>query len=257
MVTLGELEMTRFSRRKFFRAAAVSPVAFQLAGANASRAVAVDRKRVRAKACIFLHITGGPAQQETFDMKPKATGHPRGEFDPIQSVVPGMDVCEFLPHTAKVTNHLAVIRSMHHDQTFHGAGTHLNLTGFPHQPRSPTPEFYLDRRDSPSIGAVLQHLHHEPGELPASVHLPFWIQQGNVGRFAGQDAGFLGRRDDPLRIFYETKEELPGELPSSFQLPPDLPTDRLNQRQNLLTELGHTCVDRGFPHWRRDRQRAL
>lgn len=246
-------DIRQLARRDALRWMGLSPLAFQLSGTTTS---ADDR--ASARACIFLHMTGGPAQQETFDMKPDATGHARGEFNPIRSSVPGLDVCEFMPHTTRVAQHLAVIRSMHHDSTFHGAGTHLNLTGFPHHTRTPTPEFYLDRRDAPSIGAVIQHLHGRRTGLPAAVQLPYWIQQGNVGRFAGQDAGFLGRQCDPLRVFYESKEDLPGQFPPAFQLHGDVAASRLADRSRLLDGLNAEAIyDRDLPQWRRDRERAL
>ena len=135
------------SRRQAIRTGAgLAPLAFLANDASG----ATLQPKATARACIFLHITGGPAQQETFDMKPKATGAARGEFDPIASRVPGIDVCEFMPKTASLTHHLSIIRSMHHDQTFHGGGTHYNLTGRPHQPRTPQPEYYLDSRDAPA-----------------------------------------------------------------------------------------------------------
>ena len=181
------------TRRAAIRGAAgLSPLAFLAAHADAQPA----RPTATARACSFLHITGGPAQQETFDMKPRAPGAARGEFGPIASQVTGIGGCGFMPRTGRLTQHLAIIRSMHHDQTFHGGGTHYNLTGHPHQPRTPQPEYYLDSRDAPSIGAVFQQLTGDQAGLPAAVHLPFWIQQGNIGRFAGQAAGFLGRRFD-------------------------------------------------------------
>ena len=258
MLQISDTDVRRFSRRGFTRAGALSSLAF-LAHTQADEpSLPFMNDRGTARACIFLHITGGPAQQETFDMKPNATGAARGEFNPIHSNVPGIDVCEWMPRTARVTQHLAVIRSMHHDQTFHGAGTHLNLTGLPHQPRNPTPEFYLDRRDAPGIGAVIRQLSGERRGLPAAVQLPYWIQQGNVGRFAGQDAGFLGRQFDPLQMFYPGKDELPGELPSSFRLPLDVDAARLDRRQQLLNSMAHDQrIEPSHSSWQRDRKRAL
>lgn len=187
-----------------------------------------------AKACILLYMTGGPAQQETFDMKPEAAEAPRGEFRPISTSVPGIHICELLPLLARNAHRFALIRSMHHDQTFHGGGSHYNLTGFPLPPRDPTPEFYLDRRDSPSIGAVIQQLRGTPSGLPAAVQLPWWVGHGFVERFAGQHAGFLGPQCDPLRVFYEDKNDLPGTLPASFRLPEGVSADRLAQRFQVL-----------------------
>ena len=256
MPCLHYIDPGRLTRRSLVGSAALSPLAF-LAGRPTSVA-ASDLPTGSARACIFLHITGGPAQQETFDMKPNATGAARGEFNPISSRVPGIDVCELMPRTSQLTGHLSIIRSLHHDQTFHGGGTHYNLTGFPHHRRTPQPEYYLDSRDAPSIGAVFQQLEGFRTGLPASVQLPYWIQQGNIGRFAGQDAGFLGRSFDPLRVFYESKDELPGTLPRSFRLPDDISLRRLDRRTRLLNRLDHgRSLSTSPPGWQRDRERAL
>jgi hypothetical protein len=182
----------------------------------------------------LLYMTGGPAQQETFDMKPDAAEAPRGEFKPIATSVPGTQICEHLPLLAKNAHRYSIIRSMHHDSTFHGAGSHYNLTGFPHAPREPTPEFYIDRRDAPSVGAVLQQLRGSKKGFPAAVQLPWWVGHGLIERFAGQHAGFLGPQYDPLRVLFEDKRELPGTLPSSFRLPHDVSNQRLAQRMQLL-----------------------
>ena len=65
-------------------------------------------------------MLGGPAQHETFDMKPEAAVGIRGEFSPIATAVPGLHVCEHLPRLARLAQHYTVIRSVHHDATFHG-----------------------------------------------------------------------------------------------------------------------------------------
>ena len=83
---------------------------------------AESRPAAKAKACILLYMTGGPAQQETFDMKPDAPEAPRGEFRPIATSVSGTQICELLPQLARNAHRYAIIRSMHHDQTFHGGG---------------------------------------------------------------------------------------------------------------------------------------
>jgi len=253
------IDITQLTRRSLVRRGALAPLAFL--AASPSSAGSQKLAAGSARACIFLHITGGPAQQETFDMKPNATGAARGEFNPIASHVPGIDVCELMPRTAQITRHLSIIRSLHHDQTFHGAGTHYNLTGFPHHRRTPQPEYYLDSRDAPSIGAVFQQLQGFQAGLPASVQLPYWIQQGAMGRFAGQDAGFLGRRFDPLRVFHEAKDDLPGRLPESFRLPGEVSVQRLDRRTRLLGQLnrlgpGHMLAP-SQSGWHRQREQAL
>ncbi len=142
-----------------------------------------------------------------------------------------------MPLLAQQAHRYTIIRSTHHDQTFHGAGSHYSLTGFPQAQREPTPEFYLDRRDSPSIGAVLQQLRGDRNGLPSAVQLPWWVGHGFVERFAGQHAGFLGPSYDPLKIFYEEKKELPGNLPTSHRLQAEISAHRLSQRLHLLESM--------------------
>ena len=84
--------------------------------------------RPRAKACIFLFMWGGPAHQDTWDMKPLAPAEYRGEFQPIQTRVPGLQICEHLPKLAARADKLAIIRSMTHDDVDHTSATHYPLT---------------------------------------------------------------------------------------------------------------------------------
>jgi hypothetical protein len=78
--------------------------------------------------------------------------------------------------------------------------------------------------------------------LPAAVQLPWWVGHGFVERFAGQHAGNLGARYDPLRVLFHDKQELPGKLPAAFHLPEGLPAERLAQRVQLLKSIAQTDV---------------
>ena len=242
MGMLTRKQVSKLRRRAFVQAGGISALGMSLPGLFQSRQTVQAASSVTpsAKACIMLYMTGGPAQQETFDMKPEAPEAPRGIFRPIPTNVPGIDICELLPMMARTAHRYTIIRSTHHDQTFHGAGTHLNVTGFPHAPREPTPEYYIDRRDAPSIGAVIQQLRGSRNSLPAAVQLPYWIEQGSP--FAGQHAGFLGLKYDPHLMVYKEKDELPGTLPTTYRLPDSVPQDRLSRRTQLLQS-----IDRGDP----------
>src|SRR5262245_60048163 len=84
--------------------------------------------KVSHKAVIQIFLSGGPSQIDTYDMKPDAPAEFRGEFKPIQTNVPGIDVCELLPLQAKIMDRLAVVRNM----SFTGDHDYrLFLTGFP------------------------------------------------------------------------------------------------------------------------------
>src|SRR6266404_248484 len=102
------------SRRQVLQAGALS--LFGLGLPNLINARGSDsRKRPRGRACILLFMWGGPAQQDTWDMKPDAPAEYRGEFRPISTSVPGVRICEHLPRLAQRAHKLALIRSMTHN----------------------------------------------------------------------------------------------------------------------------------------------
>ena len=82
----------------------------------------------RAKSCILLFMWGGPAHQDTWDLKPLAPAEVRGEFRPISTKVPGIQICEHFPQLAQRTDRLAIVRSMTHTDVDHLTGTHYLLT---------------------------------------------------------------------------------------------------------------------------------
>ena len=91
------------NRRVFLRAGLLAPIGLGLADAIRLRSVAqaAPQRANSAKACILLYMTGGPAQHETFDPKPNAPEGIRGEFRPIATNVPGIQICEHLPLLAQ------------------------------------------------------------------------------------------------------------------------------------------------------------
>src|SRR5208337_910927 len=66
------------------------------------------RSGARAKACIVLFMWGGPAQQDTWDLKPEAPVEYRGEFKPIKTSVNGIHICEHFPRLARRAGDLAL-----------------------------------------------------------------------------------------------------------------------------------------------------
>lgn len=67
----------------------------------------------RQKAAIMIFLSGGPSHLDTYDMKPDLGDDYRGEFKPIQTAVPGMEICELLPLQAKIADKIAVLRGVH------------------------------------------------------------------------------------------------------------------------------------------------
>src|SRR5579862_512047 len=106
------------------------------AGTKAANPVPPADSFGRARSCILLFMWGGPAHQDTWDLKPEAPAEIRGEFKPISTVVPGIDVCEHFPLLARRTDKLAIVRSMTHADVNHTTATHYLLTGQPSPPLS-------------------------------------------------------------------------------------------------------------------------
>ncbi len=115
-------------------------------------------------AVIFIWLPGGPPHQDTFDMKPDAPAEYRGEFKPIRTNVPGLDICEHMPKLAHVADKFTIIRSIAHTFADHGGGHKKFLTG-----RDPLqPAGFVN--DYPMVGSMAAKLlgQKTPG-LPAYV----------------------------------------------------------------------------------------
>jgi hypothetical protein len=179
-----------------------------------------DRWRMRASAAaggaasdtsvIFLWLPGGPPHLETYDMKPDAPIEYRGEFKPIRTAVPGLDVCELLPLHAKLADKFNIIRSIAHDFADHGGGHKRFMTG--RIPKSPV-EFV---NDSPAVGSVVAKMRER-----RRIGLPNYIAGTDPGR-VGVDvfsfgAAYLGPAYVPFTVAGDpssTEFRVPNLLPA-------------------------------------------
>ncbi len=229
-MNLTQEAAAHFSRRTLLRIAPASLVALSAQADTPARGKS-------GRSLILLYMTGGPAQQETFDPKPDAPDSTRGEFKPIATSVPGIQICEHLPLIAKQAHRYAIIRSTWHGSDTHGVGVHYNLTGLKHAPRSGG-EPQVDRRDPPCIGSVIRQLRGDRNGLPGAVQLPRQVGDQNNAYWGGQHAGFLGPKFDPLFLHDETW--LPGDPIPGFAPSADVTPDRQTARANLLGALQAT-----------------
>ncbi len=221
------------NRRLFLQAGLFAPLGLGLGQGMwlQSMARASGGRGGAAKACILLYMTGGPSQHETFDPKPDAPDGIRGEYHPIATSVPGMQICELLPMMSQQAHRYAVLRSVYHGSDTHGVGVHYNFTGLRHAPRQQG-EPQLDRRDPPCMGSVVRQLRGDRNGLPAAVQLPRPVGDQNNAMWGGQHAGYLGPRFDPLFLFDETWR--PGDPMPGFIAPQGVDTQRQAGRARLL-----------------------
>lgn len=188
----------------------------------------------RAKACIFLFMWGGPAQQETWDLKPEAPENIRGEFRPIETNVPGIWISEHFPLLSKQAHRLAIIRSMHHGDVNHTTATHDLLTGRPIPRPGGGPMF----EDWPHYGAVMAHLNagKESTPLPPFVQM-MPVSTDGAPRFVesshGQGAGWLGPALNPFTMDQDLNR-IAADSAVAMSLPADVQPGRLEDRRRLL-----------------------
>lgn len=228
-------DVSKLSRRTLLQVGTLATVGLDLPGLIAAQGAGYAAgPHAKAKSCILLFGTGGPAQQETFDPKPDAFSENRGPYDPISTSVPGTQICELLPRLAKLADRYAILRSTYHNSNTHGVGVHWNLTGQKHAPRT-NGEPQMSRSDPPSVGGAVRQLRGDRNDLPAAVHLPVRIGDQNNFQWGGQNAGYLGPDFDPLMLIDE--HWTPGTLPPAFLPPEEITLDRLGERANLLAQL--------------------
>ncbi len=192
------------------------------------------RDRGRARACIVIYLFGGPSQLETFDLKPDAPAHFRGEFRPIATNVPGIRICEHLPRLAQRADKYCLLRSMQHEHPRHGWGLYYMLTGHRHNrpdlDAPPTPD------DFPGLGALVNKLKPPYRDLPTAVTLPRWNRFLDLPNdYAGEKAGFLGSAFDPWLVQAEAGGQ--SFRLDALSLPNDIPVGRLHERRDLLAAL--------------------
>src|SRR5205085_3818863 len=114
----------------------------------------------RARNVFFLWLQGGPPQHETFDPKPEAPAEIRGEFNPIATNVPGIQICELLPRTAAIVDKLAIVRSLCTHTDLHDASGYWVLTGY--QYKGQQSREITRATDWPYLGSVLKMLAPSP-----------------------------------------------------------------------------------------------
>jgi hypothetical protein len=152
----------------------------------------------RDTACILIWLDGGPSQLETYDPKPEAPSEYRGPFGVTRTKVPGIVLCDQLPHHARHADKMVFVRSVHHDNGDHFAGAHWMLTGRFGSNAANLPQKY------PSAGSYVARVRgaNRPG-LPAYVGLP---AAQSVYLFPGyMGPAYLGSTYAPFDVDRETK----------------------------------------------------
>jgi hypothetical protein len=204
------------SRRGFLQLGSLAIGGLSLAEVLRGRAAAsprapAGRQANREKSVIMIWMRGGPSHIDSFDMKPAAPPEIRGEFNPISTNVPGIQVCEYLPKHAAMMDRLAIVRGIRSidigDHT-----PHYILTGFP------------ERGKRPVLGSIVSRLRPRSDGLPPYVSLSY----DPPGLYDNEGPTYAGPAHRPF---------VPqGQGLENLRLAKEVSLDRLGDRRQLLQQ---------------------
>jgi hypothetical protein len=214
----------------------------------------IDTKR----RVIFIFLSGGIAQHESFDPKPEASEGIRGEFGSIATRFGGgLRITEHLPKLAEISHLWSMVRSLTHGTNDHSFGHHVMLTGRSTMPAGFNPN-QPSTTDEPSIASIVGAVVRSRNNLPPAVVLPEKLVHRTGRVIPGQFGGRMGTRHDPwfleLSPFdpnsygaypqfgfdHQNKPQKSVERafePLSLSLPAELSASRLDGRLGLLSDI--------------------
>jgi hypothetical protein len=207
----------RFSRRSALQIGALGSLGLSLPGMLELDA-AEDSPTIGRNA-IFIFLTGGQSHIDTWDLKPDA-GEMRGEFDSIETAVPGYRVCEHMPHLAKQVDKFSVLRSVSHSQGAHSPGQRYLQTG---NRKIPSLEY-------PDYGAVVAKEHRAPKGIPSYALLP-----GGGSNSATYSSGYLGVAHGPFTALGDPNDK--NYSVRALATPEGSTLDELENRRRLLSRV--------------------
>jgi Protein of unknown function (DUF1501) len=170
----------------------------------------------RAKSAIFINLGGGPSHMDMFDLKPDAPAEFRGEFNPIKTNVPGVEISEHLPQLAQCADKYAILRGVSHTLAAHELGTKYMNSG-----NRPLPSL-----EFPGFGSVVSKELPSPSDLPSFVAIPNTPQR----------AGYLGVQYAPLSTNASPQPGRPFSV-RGISLGRGLTVTDLEKRHELLHDL--------------------
>jgi hypothetical protein len=187
------------------------------------RAVASDTA-ARKTSCILVWLDGGPSHFETFDPKPQAAAEIRGEFQTIQTKIPGFFFSENMRRLAAISDKLSIVRSVRHEQNNHGAGNHYMMTGAPTRIPVSCGAFVSFH---PSMGSVVSAERGAPPGLPPYFSLPDMTRSGGPNFLGARHAPFVVG-DDPNQEAFRVRD---------VTIPKDVADGRALGRRELRNQM--------------------
>ena len=213
MTSVPSLPMKNLSRRQMLKAGVLG-TEFSLS--SYLRAQAESGRSDDGRSAVLVFLGGGPSHQDTLDLKPKAPAEYRGQFRPVATSVPGVEICEHLPRLARRADRYAIVRGITHNLAAHGLGTRYVMTG-----NRPTPVLKY-----PMFGSVVSH------EFPAAEDLPSFV---SIDRPV-EGPGYLGPEYGPLSTGEKPRYGQPFRV-RGITLGDGLTVEKYQSRRSLLADI--------------------
>lgn len=274
----------KLCRRSALQAGGIGLLGLGMNHVDALRAADMTtfRGKQSARCVIYIFLSGGLSQHDSFDMKPDAPDNIRGEFLPIATKTPGIEICEHLPLLALRSHLWSVCRSLSHPTNDHSAGHMMMLTGKTPLPAGFDPAL-PKRSDWPSIASVVRAVTRPRNNLPPAAVIPERLVHTTRRVLPGQFGGLMGSHRDPWFIdaspfdaycygaypeFAFDHQDRPGIFSGNrpFQipdliLPAELSLDRFDKRVDLLQSIENQREDleraASIESFDRSRERAI
>jgi hypothetical protein len=209
----------RLSRRSFLHVGALALGGLTMGDVLRLRAASAGQRRQKSVVMIFL--SGGPSHLDMYDMKPEAPREYRGEFSPVRTNVPGIEICELMPMQAKIADKFAILRGVQFVH-LHTANEFYSGYGWQESPRASVP----GEARRPALGSVVSRFRRGGSSIPPYVSLenqPDW-----------ERAYYAGIEHEPFRVGGGNAREALDDMGRPGAISPQ----RLDNRRNLLHSFG-------------------
>lgn len=194
------------SRRDFLKIGGLGLGGLTLADVLRLRAQGAEPSRSSSKSVIMVYLPGGPSHIDMYDLKPDAPDEFRGEFRPIRTNVPGLDVCELMPMHCRIADKMTVVRGL---QSFDTHSAELLMRGTLTNPRRPV------------FGSVVSRMSGGTRD-----GMPPYVALGGENGSDPADPAYLGNAHRPFAHS--------GAGMQNLRLTPEVTLDRLNDRRAIL-----------------------
>ncbi len=217
----GKTHCDGYSRRDFLKVGGMAAGGLSLG--QLLEVEAAQKKGRSHKAVINIYLPGGPSHLDFFDLKPEAGREIRGEFQPIKTNVPGVEICEMFPRLAKMADQYSIIRSLADSDGAHSS--FQCMTGRRQSEKRAAPS-----GGWPSWGSWVSKLQGSQGGVPANLSLMYptgnrtWGESGN--------GGYIGPAHSPMQLVQKD----PNAKAQSLVLD-GISLNRLNNRNRLRSAI--------------------